>query len=50
MSKELHWLTQEKECITIGTNTIFFLSHDKIRHIPKDNTVTNAHIVINHQH
>ena len=40
MSKELHRLAQGKEGVTIGTNTIFFLSHDKIRRIPKDCVVT----------
>ncbi len=32
----------------VGTNTIFFLSHDKIRCIPKDPTVTYERIVIDH--
>jgi hypothetical protein len=40
MSKELHHLAQGKEGVTIGTNTIFFLSHDEIRRIPKDCVVT----------
>jgi hypothetical protein len=48
MSKELHYLAQGKPGITKATNTIFFLSHDEIRHIPKDQTVTYACIVINH--
>jgi hypothetical protein len=48
MSKELHRLVQGKEGITIATNTIFFLSHDKIRGIPKDRTVTYMRIVISH--
>jgi hypothetical protein len=48
MSKELHRLAQEKEGITVGTNTIFFLFHDKIRRIPKDRTVIYACIVIDH--
>jgi hypothetical protein len=30
MSKELHQLAQGKENVTIGTNTIFFLSHAEI--------------------
>ena len=42
MSKELHHLAQGKEDITVGTNTIFFLSHNQIRCIPKDPTVTYA--------
>jgi hypothetical protein len=36
MSKELHHLAQEKPGVTKATNTSFFLSHDEIRHIPKD--------------
>jgi hypothetical protein len=49
MSKEFHRLGQGKEGTTVGTNTIFFLSHDEIRRIPKDRTVTYACIVIDHQ-
>jgi hypothetical protein len=49
MSKELHCLTQGKPGVTTSTNTIFFLSHDEIQNIPKDRTVTYAHIVINHR-
>jgi hypothetical protein len=48
MSKELYWLVQGEEGITIATNTIFFLSHDKIRCIPKDCTFTHLRIVVNH--
>jgi hypothetical protein len=48
MSKELHRLAQGKPGVTKATNTIFFLSHDEIRHIPKDQTVTYACIVIDH--
>ncbi len=48
MSKELHQLAQEKENVTVGTNTIFFLLHAEIQYIPKDLTVTYARIVINH--
>jgi hypothetical protein len=49
MSKELHRLAQGKPGITKATNTIFFLSHDEICHILKDQTATYAHIVINHR-
>jgi hypothetical protein len=49
MSKELHCLAQAKEGVTVGTNTIFFLSHDEIRCIPKDRVVTYARIVIDHR-
>jgi hypothetical protein len=46
--QELHRLAQGKVGTTVGINTIFFLSHGKIRCIPKDHTVTYAHIVIDH--
>jgi hypothetical protein len=49
MSNEFDQLAQGKECITVATNTIFFLSHDKIRRIPTDRTVTYACIVIDHR-
>jgi hypothetical protein len=49
MLKELHGLAQGKENVTIGTNTIFFLSHTEIRCIPKDHMVMYARIVIDHQ-
>ncbi len=49
MSKELHRLTQGKEGVTVSTNTIFYLTHDKIRCIPKDRTVTYAQIIIDHR-
>ncbi len=42
MSKELHRPAQGKEGVTVGTNTIFYLTHDEIRRIPKDRTVTYA--------
>jgi hypothetical protein len=48
ISKELHCHVQRKEGVTAGTNTIFYLTHDEIRCIPKDCTVTYARIVINH--
>jgi hypothetical protein len=49
ISKEHHQLAQGKEGITFATNTIFFLSHEEIRHIPKDRTVTYTRIVVNYQ-
>ncbi len=49
MLKELHQLSQGNENVTVGTNTIFFLSHAEIRCIPKDPTVMYACIVINHR-
>jgi len=34
---------------TPGTNTIFVLSHDEIRNIPRDRTVTYVRIVVNYR-
>jgi hypothetical protein len=48
MSKEFHRVAQGKEGTTVATNTILFLSHDKIRRIPKDRTLTYVCIVIDH--
>jgi hypothetical protein len=48
-SKEVHCLTQGKPGVTKATNTIFFLSHNEVRHIPKNRTVTYARIVIDHR-
>jgi hypothetical protein len=48
MSMELHHLAQGKPGVTKATNTIVFPSHDEIRHIPKNQTVTYACIVIDH--
>jgi hypothetical protein len=48
MSKELHRLAQGKDGVTVGTNTIFYFTHDEIRHIPKDKMLTYTRIVINH--
>ncbi len=42
MLRELHHLAQSKEGFTVSTNTTFYLTHDKIRCIPKDRTVTYA--------
>jgi hypothetical protein len=47
-SKEVHRLAQGKPGVTKATNTIFFRSHNEIRHIPKHRTVTYARIVIDH--
>jgi len=49
MSKELHCLAQGKEGVTSGTHTIFFLSHNEIKCIPKDRIITYARIVIDHR-
>ena len=45
MSKELHHLAQGKEGVTVGTNTTFYLTHDKIRRIPKDRRQKRGTIV-----
>jgi hypothetical protein len=42
MSKEIHCLAQGKPGVTKATNTIFFLTHSEIRHIPSNQTVTYA--------
>jgi hypothetical protein len=49
MSKEIHRLAQGKPGVTKATNTIFFLTHSEIRHIPSNQTVTYVRIVINHR-
>jgi hypothetical protein len=49
ISKELHHLAQGKAGITTATNTIFFLAHNNIRHIPTNQVVTYARIVIDHR-
>jgi hypothetical protein len=36
MSKELHCFAEGKEGVTVGTNTIFYLTHAEIRCILKD--------------
>jgi hypothetical protein len=48
MSKELHCLAQGKEGVPVGINTIFYLTHDEIRHVPEDCTIMYARIVIDH--
>ena len=32
-----------------GTNTCFFMTHDEIKRIPKDRTVTYARIVVDYR-
>jgi hypothetical protein len=34
--------------VTVGTNTMFYLTHDEIRRIPNNCTISYARIVINH--
>ncbi len=49
MSKEIHQLAQGKDCVTKGTNTIFFLTHAEICLIPANRMITYARIVIDHR-
>ncbi len=48
MAKELYCLAGGRVGVTKGTNTIQFLSHDEIKNIPNDRTVTYARIVVDH--
>ena len=48
MTKELGRLAQGFDG-TKGTETIFFMSHDEIRRIPSDRTVTYARIVVDYR-
>jgi hypothetical protein len=41
-SKEFYCLVQGKPGVTKATNTIFFLSHNEIQHIPSNRMVTYA--------
>ena len=36
----------DKRTSTLGTDSIFVMSHDKIGHIPEDRTVTYARVVV----
>ena len=45
---ELGKLSQVYQCLVEGTNNFFFMSHDKIRDIPPDKTVTFARIVVDY--
>ena len=48
--KELGGLAQgDNKTGAAGTNTVFFLSHDEIRNIPKDRTVTYARVVVDYR-
>ena len=49
MAKELYRLAQGKDGITEGTDTIRFLTHEEIRCIPADRTVTYARIVVDYR-
>ena len=47
MCKELVRLAQCYKNLSHGTYTIFFIKNNEIKHIPKDLTVTYAHIITN---
>ena len=49
MCKELGTLSQGYKGLVEGTNTFFFVSHDKIRDIPPDKKVTYARIVVDYR-
>jgi len=48
MCKELDRLSQDWKG-TKGTNTIVFLTHEEIRAIPKDKTITYPRVVVDHR-
>ena len=48
MCKDLGKLSQGYKGLVEGTYTFFLMSHDKIRDIPPDKTVTYARIVVNY--
>jgi len=48
MCKELGRLTQGWDGSN-GTNAIFFMTHDEIKQIPRDRTVTYARIAVDYQ-
>jgi hypothetical protein len=49
MTKELARLAQGIDGLTTGTNTVFYMSHDEIKNIPTDRTVTYARIVVDYR-
>jgi hypothetical protein len=49
MTKELARLSQGIDGLTEGTNTVFYLSHEEIKNIPADRTVTYARIVVDYR-
>ena len=48
MTIELARLAQGMDGVE-GTNTVFYLSHEEIRNIPKDRTVTYGRIVVDYR-
>ena len=49
MCKELGTLSQVYKDLVEGKNAFFFMSHDEIRDIPPDKTVTYARIAIDYR-
>ena len=49
MCKDLGTLSQGHKVLVEGTNTFFFVSHDKIRDKPPDKTVTYVRIFVDYQ-
>jgi hypothetical protein len=49
MTKELARLSQGIEGLTVGTNTIFFMSPAEIKMTPEDRTVTYAQVVVDYR-
>ena len=49
MCKELGTLSQGYKGLIEGTNTFFFMSHEDIRDIPTDKTVTYARVVVDYR-
>ena len=49
MTKELARLSQGINGLTVGTNTVFFLSPAEIKNIPEDRTVTYARVAVDYR-
>ena len=49
MYKDLGTLSQGYKSLFEGTNTLLFMSHEEIRDIPPDKTVTYAQIVVDYR-
>ena len=49
MCKEMGTLSQGYKLLFEGTDTFFFMTHEKIRDIPPEKTVTYARIVVDHR-
>ena len=49
MCRELGRLSQGYKHDVTGTDTVFFLTHQQIKSIPTDRTVTYAKIVVNYR-